>query len=44
MSVPLQLQSGQITSNSKYGYTLQGTVAQAGVKGIVIQSGKKIVK
>ena len=25
-------------------YTLQGTLAQAGVKGIVIQSGKKIVK
>ena len=32
------------SSNSKYSYTLQGTVAQAGQKGIVIQQGKKIIK
>ena len=32
------------SSNSKYSYTLQGTVAQAGAKGIIIQNGKKIAR
>ena len=32
------------SSNSKYSYTLQGTVAQTGRKEIVIQNGKKIIK
>ncbi|MBR5656768.1 MAG: hypothetical protein IKW98_08825 [Prevotella sp.] len=32
------------SSNSKYSYTLQGTIAQAGYKGIVIQNGKKTIK
>ena len=32
------------SSNSKYGYTLQGTLAQAGQKGIIIQNGKKIIR
>ena len=32
------------SSNSKYGYTLHGTIAQAGYKGIVIQNGKKIIR
>ena len=30
--------------NSGKAYTLQGTLAQAGAKGIVIQNGKKIIK
>ena len=29
---------------SSRAYTLQGTIAQAGYKGIVIQNGKKIIK
>ena len=32
------------SSNNKYSYTLQGTIAQAGYKGLVIQNGKKIIK
>lgn len=32
------------SSNSKYGYNLQGTLAQAGQKGIIIQNGKKIIR
>ncbi len=32
------------SSKSNYSYTLQGTVAQSGRKGIVIQNGKKYVK
>lgn len=32
------------SSNSKYSHTLQGTIAQAGYKGIVIQNGKKIIR
>ena len=31
-------------NNSSRAYTLQGTVAQAGYKGIVIQNGKKIIR
>ena len=32
------------SSNRKYSYTLQGTIAQAGHKGIIIQNGHKIIK
>jgi len=31
-------------NNPSRAYTLQGTVVQAGYKGIVIQNGKKIVR
>jgi len=32
------------SSNRKYSYTLQGTIAQAGHNGIIIQNGHKIIK
>ena len=36
-----QVRAGEIQSKS---YTLQGTIAQAGYKGILIQNGKKIIR
>ena len=36
-----QVKTDEATSRA---YTLQGTVAQAGYKGIVIQNGKKIIR
>ena len=44
LSDPTGISRVQADGSSSKAYTLQGTVAQAGRKGIVIQNGKKIIK
>ena len=44
VSDPTGISRVQADGTSSRAYTLQGTVAQAGQKGIVIQQGKKIIK
>ena len=44
VSDPTGISRVQADGNSSRAYTLQGTVAQTGHKGIVIQNGKKIIK
>ena len=41
---PTGISRVQADGSSSMAYTLQGTVAQAGIKGIIIQNGKKYVK
>jgi len=44
VSDPTGISRVQADGSSSRAYTLQGTVAQTGQKGIVIQQGKKIIK
>ena len=44
VSEPTGISRVQVDGSSSKAYTLQGTVAQTGHKGIVIQNGKKIIK
>ena len=43
-SAPTGIRSVNADKTSALGYTLQGTVAQDGQKGIIIQNGKKIIR
>ena len=44
VSEPTGISRVQVDGSSSRAYTLQGTVAQAGRQGIVIQNGKKVIK
>ncbi|MBR1401218.1 MAG: hypothetical protein IJ562_06450 [Prevotella sp.] len=44
VSAPTGISRVQADGSSSRAYTLQGTVAQAGTKGIIIQNGKKYVR